>query len=255
MEDVSSRIAIDLLFRLSPRLTHSLPFSYRHRLLRRAWRSWSYHEGLLRSKWDPLSAGIEPSRSELFLSLDVFSPTNLADLSSLAQFMIDVVSGSLSKGRDWSAVWLDSPEHVAVTKEIEELDAACAAAPPSFIEDGKTYAVSQWTQIMIVSKRSRWARVHFILTFVSFTDPSSRSSSSSVSMFRSVDYLQGKLRLHIGTSSSTMQSPCLDSTLTRFLLFSRFRRNRATQRSQLPATRQLGHIAAGPNVHRLSRNV
>lgn len=35
--------------------------------------------------------------------------------------MIDVVSGSLSKGKDWAEIWLQSPEYTAITKEIEEV--------------------------------------------------------------------------------------------------------------------------------------
>lgn len=31
--------------------------------------------------------------------------------------MIDVVSGSLSKDKNWNEIWLNSPEYASVTKE------------------------------------------------------------------------------------------------------------------------------------------
>ena len=68
--------------------------------------------------------------------------------------MIDVVSGSLSKGKDWNEIWLESPEYKSVTKEIEDLNAECAAKPPSYEEDGLIYATPMSTQFRLVIKRA-----------------------------------------------------------------------------------------------------
>lgn len=38
-----------------------------------------------------------------------------------AEHMIDVVSGTLSKGKDWNQIWLGSPEHKYVTLNLLSL--------------------------------------------------------------------------------------------------------------------------------------
>lgn len=68
--------------------------------------------------------------------------------------MIDVVSGSLSKGKDWPQIWKDSPEYKAVTDEIVKLNQECADKPPSYEEDGKVYATSMATQFKLVTQRA-----------------------------------------------------------------------------------------------------
>lgn len=90
--------------------------------------------------------------------------------------MIDVVSGSLSKGRDWAKVWLESKEYQTVTKEVADLKQECANKPPSFEEDGKEYAASSATQFKIVIARS------------------------NVAMWRSPDYVMAKIMLHVGSA-------------------------------------------------------
>jgi ABC-type multidrug transport system ATPase subunit len=93
--------------------------------------------------------------------------------TNLAEHMIDVVSGSLSQGKDWSQVWLASPEHAAVTRELDELTAAAAAAPPKTMDDGYEFATPLWTQLKLVTQRT------------------------SVSMYRNIDYVNNKVALHL----------------------------------------------------------
>jgi hypothetical protein len=68
-----------------------------------------------------------------------------------------VVSGSLSKGKDWAKVWLESEQYRKVSQEVDELVAECAAKPPSFEEDGKEYAASSATQYKLVIQRTNLA--------------------------------------------------------------------------------------------------
>lgn len=68
--------------------------------------------------------------------------------------MIDVVSGSLSKGKDWAQVWLESEEYKKVSQEVDDLVDECASKPPSFEEDGKEYATPMSTQFKLVIARS-----------------------------------------------------------------------------------------------------
>lgn len=75
----------------------------------------------------------------------------------MTRFMIDVVSGSLSKGRDWAEVWRQSDDFARVTREIEELEKECASKPPSFQEDGLVYATSMATQFKLVVGRAQSA--------------------------------------------------------------------------------------------------
>ena len=80
--------------------------------------------------------------------------------------MIDVVSGPLSKGRDWADVWLNSEEHVAVTKEVSNLAKDAASKPPSYHEDGREYASTLSTQLRLVvgrAHRSLWRSPDYIM--------------------------------------------------------------------------------------------
>lgn len=47
-----------------------------------------------------------------------------------AEHMIDVVSGSLSIGKDLNQVWLDSSEHEHTVKELDNIIADAAAKEP-----------------------------------------------------------------------------------------------------------------------------
>lgn len=90
-----------------------------------------------------------------------------------AEHMIDVVSGQLSKGKDWSEVWLNSPEHKEVTKELDHIIEDAASKPPGTVDDGHEFATPFWTQIKIVTHRM------------------------NVSLYRNVDYVNNKMALHI----------------------------------------------------------
>ncbi|TDZ30775.1 ABC transporter G family member 21 [Colletotrichum spinosum] len=90
-----------------------------------------------------------------------------------AEHMIDVVSGHLSKGKDWNDVWLSSPEHEAVVNELDHMITDAAAKPPGTVDDGHEFALPLWQQIKIVTQRM------------------------NVSLYRNVDYVNNKFALHI----------------------------------------------------------
>lgn len=93
-----------------------------------------------------------------------------------AEHMIDVVSGHLSQGRDWNKVWLESPEYVAVTRELDNLIKDAASKPPGTVDDGHEFAMSLWDQIKLVTHRN------------------------NVSLFRNTDYINNKIMLHIASA-------------------------------------------------------
>lgn len=93
--------------------------------------------------------------------------------TNLAEHMIDVVSGSLSQGKDWSQVWLSSPEHQTVTKELDQLISSAAAQPPKTLDDGFEFATPLWEQVKLVTRRT------------------------SRSLYRNVDHVNNKIALHI----------------------------------------------------------
>ncbi|KAL5322875.1 hypothetical protein ACEPPN_010854 [Leptodophora sp. 'Broadleaf-Isolate-01'] len=93
-----------------------------------------------------------------------------------AEHMIDVVSGSLSHGKDWNQVWLDSPEHERTVKELDNIIADAAAKEPGVKEDGFEFAMPLWQQIQLVCSRA------------------------NLSMWRNTDYVNNKMALHIGSA-------------------------------------------------------
>ncbi|KAK7519879.1 putative Brefeldin A resistance protein [Phyllosticta citriasiana] len=96
--------------------------------------------------------------------------------SNPAEHMIDVVSGSLSQGRDWNSVWLESPEHQRMTSELDHLIEDAASKPPGTVDDGYEFATSIWEQTKHVTHRM------------------------NVAMYRNVDYVNNKFALHIGSA-------------------------------------------------------
>jgi ABC-type multidrug transport system ATPase subunit len=70
-----------------------------------------------------------------------------------AEHMIDVVSGSLSRGKDWNKTWLESPEHAAVTEELDRIVSEAASQPSKYSDDGNEFATDLWTQIKVVTRR------------------------------------------------------------------------------------------------------
>ena len=96
--------------------------------------------------------------------------------SNPAEHMIDVVSGSLSQGKDWNQTWLESPEHAAVTEELDRIVSHAASNPPKYIDDGKEFAMDLWTQTKVVTRRM------------------------NSSLYRNIDYINNKFALHIGSA-------------------------------------------------------
>jgi ABC-type multidrug transport system ATPase subunit/ABC-type multidrug transport system permease subunit len=90
-----------------------------------------------------------------------------------AEHMIDVVSGALSKDKDWNRVWLDSPEHSAVEKELDEIISKARNSPPGTQDDGREFATSIWEQTKLVTKRN------------------------NISLFRNTEYTTNKFALHL----------------------------------------------------------
>lgn len=93
-----------------------------------------------------------------------------------AEHMIDVVSGSASSGKDWSQVWLESPEHSTVVGELDRIIAEAAGKPTNTLDDGHEFAMPLWQQTRIVTQRM------------------------NVSLYRNVDYVNNKLALHVGSA-------------------------------------------------------
>ncbi|KAK4086445.1 hypothetical protein Purlil1_9291 [Purpureocillium lilacinum] len=90
-----------------------------------------------------------------------------------AEHMIDVVSGTLSQGKDWNEVWLASPEYEKMTAELDHIISDAASKPPGTVDDGHEFAMPMWYQIKLVTHRM------------------------NVSLYRNVDYVNNKMALHI----------------------------------------------------------
>lgn len=93
-----------------------------------------------------------------------------------AEHMIDVVSGSLSQGRDWNQVWLASPEHENVVQELDHIISDAAAKEPGTVDDGHEFATTLWEQMKLVTRRN------------------------NISLYRNVEYINNKFMLHIGSA-------------------------------------------------------
>lgn len=93
-----------------------------------------------------------------------------------AEHMIDVVSGSLSQGRDWNKVWLESAEAQKVTEELDHIISDAASQPPKTLDDGQEFATSLWNQTKVVTRRMNMA------------------------LYRNIDYINNKMALHIGSA-------------------------------------------------------
>lgn len=93
-----------------------------------------------------------------------------------AEHMIDVVSGTLSQGRDWNKVWLESPEYQKVTQELDLIVSEAASQPPKTLDNGNEFATNLWTQTKVVTRRM------------------------NISMYRNIDYVNNKIALHVGSA-------------------------------------------------------
>ncbi|KAH7053456.1 multidrug resistance protein CDR2 [Macrophomina phaseolina] len=93
-----------------------------------------------------------------------------------AEHMIDVVSGSLSQGRDWNKVWLESQEHQKMTEELDSIIAEAASKPSGIVDDGHEFAAPILEQTKLVTQRM------------------------SLSLYRNTEYINNKFVLHIGSA-------------------------------------------------------
>ena len=93
-----------------------------------------------------------------------------------AEHMIDVVSGNLSKQRDWNKVWLESPEHEKVVKELDQIISDAASKELDNSDDGHEFAMPIWQQTLLVTHRM------------------------NVSLWRNTDYINNKFGLHVGSA-------------------------------------------------------
>lgn len=98
------------------------------------------------------------------------------DGANPAEHMIDVVSGHLSQGKNWNDVWLSSPEHDTVSKELDRIVNDAAAKPPGTVDDGYEFAMSLWDQVKIVTQRM------------------------NIALYRNTDYVNNKFALHISSA-------------------------------------------------------
>lgn len=96
--------------------------------------------------------------------------------SNPAEHMIDVCSGSLSQGRDWNKIWLESPESKKMLQDLEVMISDAAGKEPGTRDDGREFATSLWTQTKLVTTRMNKA------------------------LYRNTDYTNNKFALHIGTA-------------------------------------------------------
>jgi hypothetical protein len=93
-----------------------------------------------------------------------------------AEHMIDVVSGALSKGKDWNQIWLDSPEHKHTVEELDRIINEAASREPGTSDDGFEFAMPLWEQTKLVTSRM------------------------NTSLWRNTDYINNKFALHIGSA-------------------------------------------------------
>lgn len=90
-----------------------------------------------------------------------------------AEHMIEVVSGSLSAGKDWAQIWLESTQCEQLTQHIDEIVAAAASKPPGTVDDGYAFASPMWMQVKLVTQRM------------------------NVSLYRNTEYVNNKVIMHI----------------------------------------------------------
>lgn len=93
-----------------------------------------------------------------------------------AEFMIDVVSGTLGMGKDWNQVWLDSPESKKLTEDLEHIITDAAGREPGTEDDGHEFAEPLWTQTRLVTQRM------------------------NIALFRNSDYINNKFALHVASA-------------------------------------------------------
>jgi ABC-type multidrug transport system ATPase subunit len=95
--------------------------------------------------------------------------------ANAAEHMIEVVSGSgsISGGKDWAQVWLDSQQCEKLSQEIDNFVSDAAAKPPGTVDDGHAFASTMWTKVKLVTQRM------------------------NVSLYRNTEYVNNKVIMHI----------------------------------------------------------
>lgn len=87
-----------------------------------------------------------------------------------AEHIIDVVSAN--NRLDWNQVWLKSPEHDSLSKELDSMVAEAAVQPGAAKDDLREFS-TLWTQAKLVTHRM------------------------NISLFRNTEYLNNKFSMHI----------------------------------------------------------
>lgn len=90
-----------------------------------------------------------------------------------AEHMIDVVSGQLSKGKNWHEVWLHSAEQTQMMEELAKIVGDAQSKPPATKDDGHEFAMPLREQLRIVTRRM------------------------NISLYRNTEYVNNKLLLHL----------------------------------------------------------
>ena len=93
-----------------------------------------------------------------------------------AERMIDIVSGDLSKDRDWAKEWLDSKESKEALEELDRLSKETSGEQTERDDDKYEYASTTLTQLRLVTSRA------------------------SVQLYRNTEYVTNKVFLHIGSA-------------------------------------------------------
>ncbi|OCF41123.1 ABC transporter [Kwoniella heveanensis CBS 569] len=93
-----------------------------------------------------------------------------------AERMIDIVSGDLSKGRDWADIWRNSDECKTRAEDLERLKKDGTGERKHEEDDKYEYASTTRAQLSIVTKRA------------------------SVQLWRNTEYVTNKVALHIGSA-------------------------------------------------------
>lgn len=109
--------------------------------------------------------------SDYFAANDVEIPKE----TNPAEFMIDVVSGELSKGRDWGKIWLESDNNKQMMEELGKLEKETKEGDER-PDDKYEYASTTGAQLKLVTKRA------------------------SVQLFRDTEYVMNKVMLHVGAA-------------------------------------------------------
>ncbi|WWC57723.1 uncharacterized protein I303_100257 [Kwoniella dejecticola CBS 10117] len=111
--------------------------------------------------------------SDYFSKHDVQIPKDV----NPAERMIDIVSGDLSKGKDWAKIWSESEECKARMEDLENLKKENQNKERKHAEDDKyEYASTTGAQLRLVTKRA------------------------SIQLWRDTEYVTNKVALHIGSA-------------------------------------------------------